>query len=341
MKLHRLLAAAAAALLLTASMAGCSSNDAGATAYPDKKLGFQLDKPEKGEKVAIMHTSMGDISIRFFPEAAPKAVKNFQELAEKGYYNDLTFHRVIEDFMIQGGDPDGDGTGGESIYKSDSNKKGAFEDEFDAKLLNLRGALSMANSGPNTNGSQFFINQSKADAFKTMVDSIKTNYERYKKTDSYKDIKSWQALLANRMSDTTSGTFEILPERLTDEVIDLYCQTGGNMNLDGSLRNRGGHTVFGQVYEGMDVVDAIAAVETDSKDKPKEAVTIKTIDITTYQGYYNANRPGIRIIRGFPACFCMAAVIRPARGRYPARPRPLSSWGERPNRFLYARKKAE
>ena len=274
----------AAALLLTASMAGCSSNDAGATAYPDKKLGFQLDKPEKGEKVAIMHTSMGDISIRFFPDAAPKAVKNFQELAEKGYYNDLTFHRVIEDFMIQGGDPDGDGTGGESIYKSDSNKKGAFEDEFDAKLLNLRGSLAMANSGPNTNGSQFFINQSKADAFKTMVDSIKTNYERYKKTDSYKDIKSWQALLANRMSDTTSGTFEILPERLTDEVIDLYCQTGGNMNLDGSLRNRGGHTVFGQVYEGMDVVDAIAAVETDSNDKPKEAVTIKTIDITTYQG---------------------------------------------------------
>ena len=98
------------------------------------------------------------------------------------------------------------------------------------------------------------------------------------------DDKSWQALLANRMSDTTSGTFEILPERLTDEVIDLYCQTGGNMNLDGSLRNRGGHTVFGQVYEGMDVVDAIAAVETDSNDKPKEAVTIKTIDITTYQG---------------------------------------------------------
>ena len=284
MKLHRLLAAAAAALLLTASMAGCSSNDAGATAYPDKKLGFQLDKPEKGEKVAIMHTSMGDISIRFFPDAAPKAVKNFQELAEKGYYNDLTFHRVIEDFMIQGGDPDGDGTGGESIYKSDSNKKGAFEDEFDAKLLNLRGSLAMANSGPNTNGSQFFINQSEADAFKTMVDSIKTNYERYKKTDSYKDIKSWQALLANRMSDTTSGTFEILPERLTDEVIDLYCQTGGNMNLDGSLRNRGGHTVFGQVYKGMDVVDAIAAVETDSSDKPKEAVTIKTIDITTYQG---------------------------------------------------------
>lgn len=75
MKLHRLLAAAAAALLLTASMAGCSSNDAGATAYPDKKLGFQLDKPEKGEKVAIMHTSMGDISIRFSRMPRPRRLR--------------------------------------------------------------------------------------------------------------------------------------------------------------------------------------------------------------------------------------------------------------------------
>ena len=149
MKLHRLLAAAAAALLLTASMAGCSSNDAGATAYPDKKLGFQLDKPEKGEKVAIMHTSMGDISIRFFPDAAPKAVKNFQELVEKGYYNDLTFHRVIEDFMIQGGDPTGTVMGGPGY---------SFEDEFSPDLRHDGpGVLSMANAGPGTNGSQFFI----------------------------------------------------------------------------------------------------------------------------------------------------------------------------------------
>ena len=238
----------------------------------------QFNNPDKDSEVAILHTTAGDIGVMFFPQYAPKSVENFLTHAKDGYYDGISFHRVIEDFMIQGGDPKGDGTGGESIWGE------AFEDEFAPELHNFRGALSMANSGTNTNGSQFFINQSKADAFKTMVDSIKTNYERYKKTDSYKDIKSWQALLANRMSDTTSGTFEILPERLTDEVIDLYCQTGGNMNLDGSLRNRGGHTVFGQVYEGMDVVDAIAAVETDSSDKPKEAVTIKTIDITTYQG---------------------------------------------------------
>ena len=237
----------------------------------------QLARPQKGETIAVMHTSLGDISIRLFPDKAPKMVENFVTHAKNGYYDGLKFHRVINDFMIQGGDPRGNGTGGESIWGK------PFEDEFDVELRNFRGALSMANAGPSTNGSQFFINQSKADAFKTMVDSIKTNYERYKKTDSYKDIKSWQALLANRMSDTTSGTFEILPERLTDEVIDLYCQTGGNMNLDGSLRNRGGHTVFGQVYEGMDVVDAIGQTAVDENQKPCEDITINSVSIETYQ----------------------------------------------------------
>lgn len=285
MKLHRLLAAAAAALLLTASMAGCSSNDAGATAYPDKKLGFQLDKPEKGEKVAIMHTSMGDISIRFFPDAAPKAVKNFQELAEKGYYNDLTFHRVIEDFMIQGGDPDGDGTGGESIYKSDSNKKGAFEDEFDAKLLNLRGSPGHANSGPNQHRAASSSSTSpRRTLSRRWWTASRPTMSGTRRPTPIRISRAGRRCWPTGCPIPPAGLLKFCPNGLTDEVIDLYCQTGGNMNLDGSLRNRGGHTVFGQVYEGMDVVDAIAAVETDSNDKPKEAVTIKTIDITTYQG---------------------------------------------------------
>lgn len=271
MKLHRLLAAAAAALLLTASMAGCSSNDAGATAYPDKKLGFQLDKPEKGEKVAIMHTSMGDISIRFFPDAAPKAVKNFQELAEKGYYNDLTFHRVIEDFMIQGGDPEGTGRGGESIYES-----GKFEDEFDAKLMNLRYSLAMANTGPNTNGSQFFINQAPAEDFAADVEAAKQSYEQLKD-----NFKSWKQVYASRLSRVAKIDGDAIP----DEVIDLYSRQGGNLHLDGAWRtDGGGHTVFGQVFEGMDVVDAIAAVEVDANSKPVEDVVINSIEIVEYQG---------------------------------------------------------
>lgn len=100
-----------------------------------------------------MNTSKGAISFVLFPEYAPKAVENFVTHSENGYYNGISFHRVIKGFMIQGGDPNGTGTGGESIYGH------AFEDEFSKRLYNFRGALSMANAGPNTNGSQFFIVQ--------------------------------------------------------------------------------------------------------------------------------------------------------------------------------------
>ena len=100
-----------------------------------------------------MHTNRGDIQIKLFDDIAPKTVKNFIELAKKGYYDGVIFHRVIPEFMIQGGDPTGTGMGGESIYGA------SFEDEFSNEVYNLRGALSMANAGPNTNGSQFFIVQ--------------------------------------------------------------------------------------------------------------------------------------------------------------------------------------
>lgn len=105
---------------------------------------------QKGPK-ALIKTNRGDILVQLFPEVAPKTVKNFIELAKKGYYDGVIFHRVIPDFMIQGGDPTGTGMGGESIYGE------KFEDEFSPQAFNFRGALSMANAGPNTNGSQFFI----------------------------------------------------------------------------------------------------------------------------------------------------------------------------------------
>ncbi|KRM13417.1 peptidylprolyl isomerase [Paucilactobacillus suebicus] len=104
----------------------------------------------KGPKATIK-TNHGDIEIQLFPEQAPKTVENFIALAKNGYYDGIIFHRVIPDFMIQGGDPTGTGAGGESSFG------GSFEDEFSQELFNLKGALSMANAGPNTNGSQFFI----------------------------------------------------------------------------------------------------------------------------------------------------------------------------------------
>ena len=111
----------------------------------------QLDLTKAEGPQATIKTSLGEVRVQLFAKLAPKTVKNFVELAKKGYYNGVLFHRVSPDFMIQGGDPTGTGRGGESIYGE------AFEDEFSDQLFNFNGALSMANAGPNTNGSQFFI----------------------------------------------------------------------------------------------------------------------------------------------------------------------------------------
>lgn len=181
------------------------------------------------EKLIEMETSMGNIKIKLFPEYAPKAVENFIKHGKEGYYDGLIFHRVIKDFMIQGGDPNGNGTGGESIYGQ------PFEDEFSKNLYNLRGALSMANSGSNTNGSQFFIVQSSSldPAMKEQME--KAGYPK--------------------------------------EIIEAYDKNGGTPWLDHR------HTVFGQVIEGMDIVDKIANTPVGAQDKPEKDVIIKKIKV--------------------------------------------------------------
>src|SRR5699024_5692296 len=106
----------------------------------------QLESPKAGEEVVIISTNHGDIKVRLFLEVAPKAVENFKTHIENNYYDGVTFHRVMKDFMIQGGDPEGTGRGGQSIWGE------AFQDEFHSDYHNFRGSLSMANAGPNTNG---------------------------------------------------------------------------------------------------------------------------------------------------------------------------------------------
>ena len=188
----------------------------------------QLDLENITGPRATIKTNHGDIKIQLFPEQAPMTVENFVRLAKKGYYDGTIFHRVISDFMIQGGDPEGNGTGGTSIWGH------PFEDEFSRDLFNLRGALSMANSGPNTTGSQFFIVQNK------------NMPKRY--------IKQME------------------PAGYPKEIIHAYKQ-GGTPWLDGR------HTVFGQVIDGMDVVDEIAKVKKNKMDKPLEDVVINNIEI--------------------------------------------------------------
>src|ERR1700761_3935527 len=147
---------------------------------------------------ATMQTTEGAIEFELFDEDAPKTVANFRKLASDGFYDGLIFHRVIKDFMIQGGCPQGTGTGGPGYQ---------FEDEINPHKV-VRGALAMANSGPNTNGSQFFI-----------------------------------------------VTAEACPW------------------LDGK------HTVFGRVSGGMDVVDAIEEIDTDSHDRPRTPVSISSLAV--------------------------------------------------------------
>ena len=289
MKLCKKLALLMAILMTLTLCAACgeevSSNPAVTDVYTDADYGFQQEMPKAGDTVAIMHTTMGDIYIRFFPEAAPKAVENFATHAKNGYYNGLTFHRVMENFMIQGGDPKGTGAGGENIWGTEG-----FEDEFDKKLMNIRGSLAMANSGVNTNGSQFFINQSTPGA-KTASQlkqaTIESNNNiRQQVADAYQQYVSYYGesftsaypTMESFLYANLAPVADLIPE----EVWELYAQQGGNMHLDGAWRYVGGHTVFGQVYQGMDIVDAIAAVETDANDKPKDSIIIETIEVTTY-----------------------------------------------------------
>ena len=106
----------------------------------------------ENKNIVTLHTNCGDIKIKLFPEVAPKACENFKKLASSGYYDGITFHRVIKDFMIQGGDPTGSGCGGQSVWGK------PFEDECSPDVAFDRpGLLAMANAGPGTNGSQFFI----------------------------------------------------------------------------------------------------------------------------------------------------------------------------------------
>jgi cyclophilin family peptidyl-prolyl cis-trans isomerase len=147
---------------------------------------------------ATMHTSAGAVTVELFDEDAPKTVDNFRRLATEGFYDGLVFHRVISEFMIQGGCPEGTGRGGPGY---------TFEDEINEHKIE-RGALAMANAGPDTNGSQFFIVTA--------------------------DAAPW---------------------------------------LDGK------HTVFGRVTAGMDAVDTIEAVPTDSSDRPVEPQSIERVEL--------------------------------------------------------------
>lgn len=134
------------------------------------------------DQIVVLETNQGNIEIKLMPELAPKACENFTKLVEKGYYNGIIFHRVIKGFMIQGGDPTGTGTAGESIWGK------SFEDELTPVLKFSRpGILAMANAGPNTNGSQFFITVAKTpwlDMHHTIFGEVVSGYDVVQKIEN-------------------------------------------------------------------------------------------------------------------------------------------------------------
>lgn len=257
MKMKKLISVIGGIVLTAAVMTGC-----GAKSYPQIPAEGTAIAPADGQTIAtISIKNYGDIKVMLFDEQAPKAVENFTTHAKNGYYDGISFHRVISDFMIQGGDPNGNGTGGESIWGE------PFEDEFSDQLFNFSGALSMANSGEDTNGSQFFIVKAPAysksdltayiESYNSQVNDYNAQVEEYNKANGTQIEKKTK-------------------KKYSDEVIKQYENVGGTPWLDGA------HTVFGNVYEGMDVVEKIMAASVDENDAPLEAVTIETITVSQY-----------------------------------------------------------
>lgn len=222
-------------MILVFSLSSCGENKKEENKQEIMKID-QLSPVKAGDKVAEVETTLGTFKIKFLPEAAKKAVENFSALSEKKYYNGVIFHRVIKNFMVQTGDPTGTGRGGESTWGKD------FEDEFNSDARHYRGAVSMANAGPNTNSSQFFIVTADNEDMARKIDSLKAQGYKF-----------------------------------SDEQVEKYKNLGGTPHLD----NR--HSVFGHVYEGMDVVDKIQSVKTDSSDKPMEDVKIVNVTIKTIE----------------------------------------------------------
>ena len=258
--------ALALAAVLAVCVAGCGKEEAKDDSNKTAEKGtvdtteiLQAQMPEEGEEIAVITTSKGVVKMRFVPEEAPKAVENFKTLAKKGYYNGLLFHRVIEDFMVQTGDPKGDGTGGESCWGE------AFEDEISPKLHYYRGAVAMANSGANTNGSQFFIVQAK-DVVEEALTALRDARDNNKGEELGVTL--------------TDGKYYTFSQLFPDSVLEHYKEVGGAAHLEYVFGNP--YTIFGQVFEGLDVVDAIAAAETNENDKPVEDITIESITFENY-----------------------------------------------------------
>lgn len=229
--------AAALCFFLTGCVPGASSAKKPERTANAKSQELQFQGPQEGDTIAVFHTDKGDVRAVLYPKQAPMAVENFIGLAQQGYYNGVSFHRIIENFIVQTGDATGTGTGGSTIWNNNP-----FPVEVSDALHHYSGALSMAHVSGNavSNTSQFYFVQTP----KNSVDK--------------------------------AAAQTLLDSGLRQEVVDAYRAVGGAPYLDNL------YTVFGQVYEGMSVVDEIAAVPCTEDGQPQETVLLQSVEIITY-----------------------------------------------------------
>lgn len=221
---------------------------------------LQLTPLTSGEELAILHTNMGDITLRFFPEEAPMAVENFKTHARNGFYDGVIFHRVIPNFMIQGGCPLGQGNAGESIWG------GTFHTETSFNLRHFNGAVAMAHAGPGTIGSQFYIVHNH-----TLAPQHRMEFEHLR------DI------IDMPIGIFEDGTRFYVRDLHPEDGLNYFIENGGTHHLDWFWNEHGPHPVFAHVVDGMDVVNAIATTETAPGDRPIEDMIIESISFVIYE----------------------------------------------------------
>ncbi len=273
MKIKKILLAVTMALCCAVFSTGCSNKGASGNIGE-----ITFSDGDKIAEITIEH--YGTIKAKLFPEIAPIGVENFIQLAEQGYYDGLKIHRVVADFMLQGGSLNGDGTGGNAVYSGENSVATDFEVETSLDARHFYGALCYANAlGRNT--TQFYIVNNKQPQNLDELDpkNIKASADSYTAALEGLEAGSNEYQQYQYLADYYTKLAEMV-EKASDEVKEKY-KNGGAFSLDG------GYTVFGQVYEGLDVVDAISscAVEVNSmgeNSKPVQDIVISSVKIVTY-----------------------------------------------------------
>lgn len=238
---------------------------------------------ESGDTYAVITVkSFGSITVKLFPEAAPEGVQNFIDLANSGYYTDKEIHRVVADFMFQGGSRNGDGMS--------TDEDPSFNVEYNTNMRHYYGALCYANGG-GINGSQFYIVNSKSydpvsadtlqsniDYYENQIEMVKDYIAAAESDDEREYYESYKDYFESTVA-TAKSQLRALNEA-TEEMKAKYAEVGGTPFLDG------GYTVFGQTVEGFDVIDAVSAVEVElnsggEKSHPVQKIFIESVEIFT------------------------------------------------------------